>query len=170
MGSTILALTKSDLVKSEIGQVENIFDRVLRQSAENEHLEGLAGYVAVASRDCTDRVSLREADSVERQVFEAMLADPAEAFAPAEVQKHLRQNMGSKQLIMKLDEMFHNHIVQQWKPAALRQLQDVSDETEASIADLGMPAETLTKQDVMRYIQQQVKSVAAFFDRSMSAF
>lgn len=32
-----LALTKSDLVPSETGQVENIFDRILRQSEENVH-------------------------------------------------------------------------------------------------------------------------------------
>ena len=140
---TILALTKSDLVASEIGQVENIFDRVLRQSAENEHLDGLAGCVAVASRDCTDRISLREADSVERRVFEAMLADPAEAFAPKEVQQQLQQGMGSKQLIVRLDDLFHDYIVQHWKPAALQHLQTVMAATRHSISSLGTPVELL---------------------------
>lgn len=93
---TILALTKSDLVTSEIGQVENIFDRILRQSADSKHLKGLAGCVAVANRDCMDRLSLAQADSEERHIFEAMLKDPADAFAPKEVQEELQQNMGSK--------------------------------------------------------------------------
>ena len=138
--------------------MENIFDRILGQSAESVHLEGLAGCVAVTNRDCTDRISLAQADSVERHVFEAMLKDPADAFAPEEVQKVLQQNMGSRQLILKLDAMFHSYIVQHWKPAALANLHLVIDKTKRSIADLGTEVEYLLKEDVMHKIQQEVPS------------
>ena len=134
---TILALTKSDLLTSEIGQVENSFDRVLRQSAEVEHLKGLAGCVAVTDRDCTDCISLAQADSVERHVFEALLKDPADAFATTEVQEELQQNMGSRRLLQKLDAMFHNYIVQHWKPAAQQNLEAVALKFKSSISDWG---------------------------------
>lgn len=93
--------------------------------------------MAVANRDCTDRISIAQADSVELHIFEAMLSDPADAFAPMKVQKDLQQNMGSKQLILKLDQMLHTHTVQHRKPAALMQLQSVLDETVSSVDDLG---------------------------------
>ncbi|KAL0017864.1 hypothetical protein WJX77_006117 [Trebouxia sp. C0004] len=139
LSNTILALTKSDLVTTEIGQVENIFDRLLRHSAEMQHLEGLAGCVAVASRDYTDSISLVEADALEQQLFQKMLLDPADAFAPQQVQEQLRQCMGSQQLIFRLDQMFHDYIVQHWKPVALQTLQDVIDKTYIHIHQLGLP-------------------------------
>lgn len=153
---TILALTKSDLVTSEISQVENIFDRVLRQSGEEEHLTGLAGCVAVANRDNTDRVSLREADSAECRVFEAMLQDPAPAFATKQMQHNLRKNMGSLQLILQLDQLFHDYIVQHWKPAALQQLAVILQQTRDSLEELGTPLDCLSMQDVRDVIEEEV--------------
>ncbi|KAL0032188.1 hypothetical protein WJX77_009690 [Trebouxia sp. C0004] len=47
---TILALTKSDLIHDEESIVEQIFDRVLGNSAETKDLAGLAGCVAVVNR------------------------------------------------------------------------------------------------------------------------
>lgn len=156
LSNTILALTKSDLVTTEVGQVENIFDRLLRQSAEMQHLGGLAGCVAVASRDCTDSISLVEADALEQQLFQKMLLDPADAFAPEQVQQQLKQCMGSKQLIFRLDQMFHDYIVQHWKPVALQTLQDVIDETYFQIHQLGPPANVLSTRAILKALQDEV--------------
>ncbi|KAL3134562.1 hypothetical protein ABBQ38_006403 [Trebouxia sp. C0009 RCD-2024] len=156
LSNTILALTKSDLVTTEIGQVENIFDRLLRHSAEMQHLEGLAGCVAVASRDCTDSISLVEADALEQQLLQKMLLDPADAFAPEQVQEQLRQCMGSQQLIFRLDQMFHDYIVQHWKPVALQTLQDVIDNTYFHIHQLGLPVSVLSTRAVLKALQDEV--------------
>ncbi|DBA98744.1 TPA: hypothetical protein ACH3X1_014517 [Trebouxia sp. C0004] len=155
LSNTILALTKSDLVTTEIGQVENIFDRLLRHSAEMQHLEGLAGCVAVASRDYTDSISLVEADALEQQLFQKMLLDPADAFAPQQVQEQLRQCMGSQQLIFRLDQMFHDYIVQHWKPVALQTLQDVIDKTYIHIHQLGLPVSVLSTRAVLKALQDE---------------
>ena len=113
--NTILALTKSDLVRSEFEIVERIFERVLGSSSDNQYLSGLAGCVAVANRNHTDHLSLVEADVEERCCFKAMLDDPAEAYAPAEIQQKLKDNMTIRQLILKVDRLFHNFIVKRWE-------------------------------------------------------
>lgn len=130
--NTILALTKSDLVRSEFEIVERIFERVLGTSSDHQHLVGLAGCVAVANRNHTDHLSLVEADVEERCCFQAMLDDPAEAYAPAEVQQKLRDNMTIKKLILKLDSLFHDFIVQRWKPAALTFLAPLNQQAQVS--------------------------------------
>lgn len=131
--NTILALTKSDLVRSEFEIVERIFDRVLGTSSEHQHLIGLAGCVAVANRNHTDHLSLVEADVEERCCFQAMLDDPAEAYAPVEVQQKLRDSMTIKKLILKLDSLFHNFIVQRWKPAALTFLKPLKEHAQVRL-------------------------------------
>lgn len=137
--NTILALTKSDLVRSEFEIVERIFDRVLGTSSEHQHLVGLAGCVAVANRNHTDHLSLVEADVEERCCFQAMLDDPAEAYAPAEVQQKLRDNMTIKKLILKLDSLFHNFIVQRWKPAALTFLAPLKEHAQVRLTPTPAP-------------------------------
>lgn len=118
--------------RSEIEIVERIFDRVLGSSSDNQHLVGLAGCVAVANRNHLDHVSLVEADVEERCYFQAMLDDPAEAYAPVEVQQKLRDNMTIKKLIVKLDSLFHNFIVMRWKPAALTFLSPLQEQAQVS--------------------------------------
>ena len=129
--NTILALTKSDLVRGEDSVAQQIFDRILRDSEDepdNIHLEGLAGCVAVANRNHRDHTSLIDAEAEERCIFGAMLDDVAEFYAPPEIQKHLLENMTIKQLIVQLDRLFHNFIVQNWKPAALALLAPLREE------------------------------------------
>ena len=68
--NTILALTKSDLVRSEIEIEQRIFERILGSSPDNQYLDGLAGCVAVANRRHTDHLSLVEADVEEQCCFQ----------------------------------------------------------------------------------------------------
>lgn len=154
--NTILALTKSDLVRSEIEIVERIFDRVLGSSSDNQHLVGLAGCVAVANRNHLDHVSLVEADVEERCYFQAMLDDPAEAYAPVEVQQKLRDNMTIKKLIVKLDSLFHNFIVMRWKPAALTFLSPLQEQAQDEIQKLGPSVDAMSNDGVMEAVLGQV--------------
>lgn len=52
--------------------------------------------------------------------------------------------------------MFHNYIVQHWKPAALQNLEAVTLKVKRSIFDLGTPVELLSPAAVMDRIQRQV--------------
>ncbi|KAL3153068.1 hypothetical protein ABBQ38_012088 [Trebouxia sp. C0009 RCD-2024] len=154
--NTILALTKSDLVRSEVEITERIFDRVLGTSSEHQHLAGLAGCVAVANRNHTDHLSLVDADVEEQCCFKAMLVDPAPLYAPAELQRQLRDNMTIKRLILKLDSLFHNFIVARWKPAALAFLAPLKDQAQDEIQRLGPSVEALSKDGVMDTILTKV--------------
>ena len=75
--------------------------------------------MAVVNRISQDHVTLIEAESNEQAVFSKLFADPAEAYAPPEVQRQLRSNTTTSQLIAQLDSLFHQHIVESWTPSAL---------------------------------------------------
>lgn len=154
--NTILALTKSDLVRDENEIAERIFERILGSSPDNQHLVGLAGCVAVANRKHRDHVSLIEADVEERRHFQAILGDPAPAYAADEVQQRLRDNMTVKKLIVKLDSLFHDFIVLRWKPAALSCLDPLEQQSQDEIQKLGPAVDALSKDGVMEAIADQV--------------
>ncbi len=91
--STILALTKADLVRDEESIVEHIFERGLNRSKEMAELPSLVGCVAVVNCLHQDKVSLVEAEAAEEAVFNELFEDPAEAYAAKTVQQQLRQNI-----------------------------------------------------------------------------
>lgn len=129
--NTILALTKSDLVRGETEITGRIFDRILRDSvdnSDNNHLEGLAACVAVSNRNHTDQHSLVGNEAEERSIFRAMLEDLPDFYQPDEVKQQLEENMTIRQLIVQLDKLFHSYIVQKWKPAALAYLAPLREE------------------------------------------
>ena len=64
--------------------------------------------------------------------FQAMMDDMVPEYASAEVQQQLRDNMTIKKLILKLDSLFHNFIVQRWKPAALAFLAPLKEQAQVS--------------------------------------
>ena len=156
LSQTIIALTKSDLVTDEKAIVEQIFERVLRQSSDLEHLEGIVGCVAVANRDDRDLMTLVESDAAERRVFADMLREPAPAYEPAGVQEKLRNTHTKQQLLSQLDVMFHNHIVQHWKPRALNKLKQLASQAELDLWMLGTPVAELRKDAVMEAVLSQV--------------
>lgn len=156
LSNTIVALTKSDLVNDEEEYVPKIFDRILGESSDNDHLRELAGCVAVANRQQRNDKPFTEADAAERQVFSAMLQDPAEAFAAPARQRRLKDNMTVRQLIVQLDRMFHSYIVEHWKPAALLRLAQVANAARGDLSSLGPPVEQLIAEEVMQAVLQQV--------------
>lgn len=87
LDSTIVALTKSDLIRND-SEIIRFFGRVLRDSSEdadNQLLDDLAGCVAVANRNHRDHLSLVEAEVEEQRIFGEMLAASADAEAAPEV-------------------------------------------------------------------------------------
>ena len=130
LSNTILALTKSDLVRTE-PEVVKLFDRILGEvsdAADNSLLEGLAGCIAVANRNHMDHVSLVEAELEEPTIFADLLADPAPFYADPQIKEQLQQNMTIGQLIVQLDKLFHRFIVDKWRPAALAFLAPLEQE------------------------------------------
>ena len=157
LDSTIIAMTKSDLLKDQEYQyVPKIFDRILGQSSDNQHLQGLAGCVAVANCPAFSNVSLAEANAAERLLFDSMMDEPAPAFADERTQLQLRSNTTVKRLIVQLDSMFHSYIVQRWKPAALERIADMLDAAHSNLDLLGPPVEDLTPASIIQHIMEKV--------------
>ena len=154
---TILALTKADLIQDEESIVEQIFERVLGNSAELKDLAGLAGCVAVVNRVSQDNMTLLEAASAEQDNFSKLFADPAEAYAPPEVQKQLRSNTTTSQLIAQLDSLFHQHIVESWTPSALSSIQYKLSKMQRKIERLGPAPESLDPTTVLKVLVAQVQ-------------
>ena len=156
LSNTIVAMTKSDLVSQEEEYVPKIFDRILGQSSDNEHLRQLAGCVAVANLHDRSDISQTDGDTAERQIFNRMLHDPAEAFAPPEIQHRLKNNMTVMQLNVQLDQMFHSYNVQHWRPAALDKVDALNGIARCSLYALGPPVEELTADGVLSTVLSQV--------------
>ena len=156
LSNTIVAMTKSDLVPQEEEYVPKIFDRILGESTDNEHLKDLAGCVAVANISASSSTPLADADTAERQIFQRMLQDPAPAFEAEEVQRQLKDNMTVRQLIVQLDRMFHHYIVQHWKPAALKTIKQLSATAQSNLTALGPPVEQVTPNDVFQMVLDKV--------------
>ena len=154
--STILALTKADLIRDEESIVEHIFERVLGRSKETEDLTGLAGCVAVVNRLHQDKVSLLEAEEAEEAIFNALFEDPADAYAPKTVQQQLKLNTTTAQLISKLDRLFSEHIVNSWMPSVLDSIRDSMKKVENEIAKLGPSPADLDPAMVLKALAFQV--------------
>lgn len=156
--STILALTKADLIRDEESIVEHIFERVLSRSAESRDLPGLAGCVALVNRLHQDKVSLLEAEAAEEAIFNTLLEDPAEAYAPTTVQQQLRQNTTTAQLIAKLDRLFSEHIKQKWMPSVLGSLQVTMSGIADQIGQLGLSPDELDPAQVIKSVTYEVRT------------
>jgi len=154
--STILALTKADLIRDEESIVEHIFERVLKRSKEIAELPSLAGCVAVVSRLHQDKVSLVEAEAAEEAVFNELFEDPAEAYAPKTVQQQLRQNTTTAQLIAKLDHLFSAHIKQSWMPSVLQSIQGTMTKITDQVGDLGLSPDVVDPAKVLEVVTSKV--------------
>lgn len=157
LSSTILALTKADLVCDQDLIAADIFDRILCRSAEMQELEGLAGCVSLINRKHTDQLSLLEAEAAEAAAFSKLFDGAADAYTAKEIQAQLRENSTSSRLIAKLDALFHTHILDKWKPAALKSIQRAIRRAEKDDAHLGVAPERLTLADVVTVLSGKVR-------------
>ena len=162
--SAIVALTKADKVDlSDPDDIKNqLFLPLLRGhgSPELECLHSLAGCVAVSSRKHHNTVSLVQQREIEAGLFEKILASATGEFATDEVKQKLRENMGSKQLIMQLAAMYRKHIVTKWVPKAIEDAKALRDTTKERLGNLGKPPQKISIQELLADIQTKVLSSA----------
>ena len=141
LGSTILALTKSDKVHED--DVEDyIFRRILLKSGTTPaHLEGLKGCVAVVNRKHQDNaLTLEEAADKELQVFAKMLHAAEGEYKAAAMQRQLGGSMTSKQLMVMLNKMYHAHIKGKWIDETLTLIAAEASKVKGSLQQLGPEA------------------------------
>ena len=154
--STILALTKSDKVHEEDIE-DQIFKRILLTS-ETSQLEGLKGCVAIVNRRQQDStLTLQQAADKEAAVFRTVLSEALAEYQSADMQRQLARRLTSKQLIVMLDKMYHDHIVHKWKAGVLAKIKKAKQEAVIGQHALGVPPEKLTSADVLQMLYQKVK-------------
>lgn len=157
LSSAILALTKADLLHDQEVVAANIFDRILCQSTEMHELAGLAGCVSLVNRKHTDQLTLLEAETIEAAVFQDLFQSAAGVYSTADIQTQLVDNTTSSQLIAKLDALLHTHILEHWKPAALKSIHKAMKKVEKSAAALGICPDQLSLMDVVTVLLGKVR-------------
>ena len=141
LGSTILALTKSDKVHEDDTE-DYIFKRILLEPGSTPALlEGLKGCVAVVNRKHQDSaLTLEQAADKELQVFAQMLHEAEGDYKAAAMQRRLGKRMTSKQLVVMLNKMYHAHITSKWVDETLTLIADEASKVKGSLQELGPEA------------------------------
>ena len=162
--NAIVALTKADkLDLHDPDDIKNqLFLPLLRGlgSPELDCLHSFAGCVAVSNRKHHNTLSLVQQREVEAALFEKILATATGEFATDEVKQKLRENMGSKQLIMQLAAMYRKHIVTRWVPKAIEDAKALRDSTRDKLGDLGTSPQEISIQELLANVQTKVLSSA----------
>ena len=159
LDSTIIALTKSDWVHEDNFE-EHIFKRILLESETSvAQLKGLKGCVAVVNRTQKDiAITLEQAADKETKCFANMLHEARGRYKEPAVQHQLSAGMTSKQLMVKLNEMYHTHITGKWVEATLATMSLEQSKFKKSLDLLGAAPETLSWHDVMASLISKVSA------------
>ena len=157
LGSTIIALTKSDKVHEDDFE-DHVFKRLLLKSETSPvQLEGLKGCVAVVNRRHQDSdLTLEQAAEKELTVFAKMLNEAQGEFKTPAMQRQLGAAMTSKQLMVMLNKMYHAHITGEWVNATLATISAEQSKVRKSLEQLGEAPETLSKADVLIALYSKV--------------
>lgn len=157
LGSTIIALTKSDKVHEDDFE-DHVFKRLLLKSETSPvQLEGLEGCVAVVNRKHQDQtLTLEQAADRELTVFAKMLHEAHGKYKTPAMQRQLGAAMTSKQLMVMLNNMYHAHITGKWVDATLATITGERSKVEKSLEQLGEAPETLSKADVLTALYSKV--------------
>lgn len=145
----------------------------LHLPGELKSMPPFAGCVAVVNRPLSETsawwrgggerlVSFDEAAITEYRVFQDLiLKDLPPAY---EAQREaIEMRLTTPNLIKCMDVHFHNFIVQQWKPAALAELQPKLDQVEKDLKALDLPVDaSLTIAEVLTEVMCQVLSLVSF--------
>ena len=160
LDSTILALTKSDWVHED-NLKDHIFKRILLESETSPaQLQGLKGCVAVVNRTQKDNAAtLQQAADKEFSFFAKMLHEAQGRYKEPAVQHQLSAGMTSKQLMVKLNEMYHTHITGKWVEATLATMSLEQSKVKESLDLLGGAPETLSWHDVMASLNSKVSAI-----------
>jgi hypothetical protein len=144
----------------------------LHLPGELKSMPPFAGCVAVVNRPLSESsawwrgggerlVSFDEAAITEYRVFQDLILKDLPPAYEAQ-RKAIEMRLTTPNLIKCMDVHFHNFIVQQWKPAALADLQPKIDQVERDLKALGLPVEGLTIAEVLTEVMRQVLSLTFF--------
>ena len=177
LSNTILALTKADKVWKSRDQDDlnnMIFSRLLGKWSGHEYLDQLLGCVAVANRvqrQHSDTTNLVDHDVEERDLFASMLTYAEQsmqpAFTPAEMQR-LKDNMSSKQLMVKLEAEYNKRIVDVWIPSVRKQAAELQVVVGSNLMELGTAPELVNLNDMLQRVQAQVNHLFLSTNMTMS--
>ena len=159
LDSTIIALTKSDWVHEDNIE-DHIFKRILLESETSlAQRKGLKGCVAVVNRSQKDNAAtLEQAAEKEFTLFAKMLHEAQGKYKEPAVQHQLSAGMTSKQLMVKLNDMYHSHITSKWVKATLATIIVEQSKVKKSLDNLGGPPETLSGYGVMESLNSRVSA------------
>ena len=162
LGSTIIALTKSDKVHED--DIEhNVFRRILLTFEDDtKSLEGLKGCVAVVNRKHQDNgLTLQQAADKEINVFAKMLHEAEGQFKVSAMQQQLASAMTSKQLMVRLNKMYHAHITGKWVNETLATLSIEQGKVKKSLDGLGKAPELLIGAQVLASLYSKVGEICS---------
>ena len=165
IGSTIIALTKSDKVHEDDVDDQVLKRILLASETTSADLEGLQGCVAVVNRKHQDsHLTLQQAAEKEFQVFARMLHDAKEEYQTPAIQRQLASGMTSQQLMVRLNKMYHTHIRDEWVKQTLAAITFQQGKVAKSLHSLGDAPETLKELDVLTALSRKVGPSQASVD------
>ena len=142
---TIVALTKAD--KVDLGDPDEARDQLfLPLLGRHESIQGMGGCVAVSNRKHNGSVTLEDQRVHETALFASILATATGEYATDAIKQQLTANMGSKQLIVQLAAMYHQHVVRHWIPQAQMDAEGKRSEAEEQLRSCGPRPEELQKE------------------------
>lgn len=157
LGSTIIALTKSDKVHEDDFE-DHMFKRLLLKSETSPvQLEGLKGCVAVVNCKHQDsNLTWEQAAEREFTVFAKMLSEAEGEFETPAMQRQLGAAMTSKQLMVMLNKMYHAHITSNWVDATLVTISGEQSKVKKNLEQLREAPDSLSSADVLKALYSKV--------------
>ena len=135
---------------------DQVFKRILL-SSETGQLEGLKGCVAVMNCKQQDsNLTLQQAADKEVATFLQLLQEAPAEYKTEAMQQKLGSGMTSKQLIFKLDEMYHDHIIHKWRDGVILKIVQAKRHSKQSLHDLGPAPDTSQSTHVLSALYDKV--------------
>lgn len=153
---SIICLTMADLLPSNELE-EKLVKRLLHQTDELSTSEGWAGVVAVINRHHRDSESLRDLNTKESDHFDRLLRSISRGYHERLIE-HIRERVTVEQVVCRLDQLFHRHICENWKPRAIKSISDEITECEHELSKLGSAPSTVNPNEVSREIVKSVRT------------
>lgn len=155
---TILALTMTDrLQQDNIGEL--LIDRLTNSSDELKNLN-FSGCIAVINRVHNDICNLSENDKNEEKWFNNNIISNI----PTEMHEELaliKKNIGIANMIYRIDELYNNYIIKEWKPRVSQMIDEKIHTINKSINLLGIPIDQMTdsyKDNIISYIYDNIST------------
>lgn len=145
----VICLSMADLLQP-CDIEEKLVKRLLNQTDELI-LDNWAGVVAIINRNHKDAKSLQEVNVEEYDFFSKLLEG-----APPQYKMHaktIRSSVTVEQVIRRLDQLFHRHICDHWKPRALRRIKEEIATQVKNLEELGCDPDVVDPNEILGELQ-----------------